>query len=124
VKQRLKARTCARRKPWYAFHETPPLREILRPKLLCKDVTPEPYFWLDRKGDVVPQHSIYYIVPRTPELLDSLRSFLNSQDVRSWLRSHCQRAANGFLRVQSSALKKIPVPDDLGEPVGSPAVPV
>lgn len=124
VKQRLKARTCVRRKPWYAFHETPPLREMLRPKLLCKDVTSEPYFWLDRKGDVVPQHSIYYIVPRTPELLDSLGSFLNSQDVSSWLRCHCQRAANGFLRLQSSALKKIPVPDDLGEPAGSAAVAV
>jgi SAM-dependent methyltransferase len=116
VKRRLQARTCARRKPWYAFHETPPLPQMLRPKLLCKDVTPEPHFWVDRKGDVVPQHSIYYIVPQAPEQIDSLARFLNSEEVRSWLRGHCQRAASGFLRVQSGALKKVPVPDELAEP--------
>lgn len=124
VRRRLEARTCVQRKPWYAFHETPQLRDILRPKLLCKDVTPEPFFWIDRQGDIVPRHSVYYVVPQTPDLLDPLADFLNSAEVRSWLRSHCQRAANGFLRVQSSVLKKLPVPDDLGELVRSRAVAV
>jgi SAM-dependent methyltransferase len=32
VRRRLLARTCVKRKPWYAFHETPVLRDILRPK--------------------------------------------------------------------------------------------
>jgi hypothetical protein len=114
VKTRLEARTCVQRKPWYAFHETPQLSEILRPKLLCKDVTPEPFFWIDRQGEIVPRHSVYYVVPQVPDLLDPLADFLNSAEVRSWLRSHCQRAASGFLRVQSSVLKKLPVPDNLG----------
>ncbi len=124
VRRRLEARTCVQRKPWYAFHETPQLSEILRPKLLCKDVTSEPFFWIDREGDIVPRHSVYYVVPQVPDLLDPLADFLNSAQVRSWLRSHCQRAANGFLRVQSSVLKKLPVPDDLDELVRSRAVAV
>jgi hypothetical protein len=119
IRRRLEARTCAKRKPWYAFHETPRLKEILRPKLLSKDVTREPFFWVDRTGDVVPRHSVYYIVPRAPELLDPLAEFLNSNEVRSWLRAHCHRAANGFLRVQSAILKTLPVPDDL-ERSGAP----
>ena len=124
VRRRLEARTCVQRKPWYAFHETPQLSEILRPKLLCKDVTREPFFWIDRQGDIVPRHSVYYVVPQASDLLDPLADFLNSAEVRSWLRSHCQRAANGFLRVQSSVLKKLPVPDDLGALVRSRAVSV
>ena len=124
VKTRLEARTCVQRKPWYAFHETPQLSEILRPKLLCKDVTPEPFFWIDRQGEIVPRHSVYYVVPQVPDLLDPLADFLNSAEVRSWLRSHCQRAASGFLRVQSSVLKKLPVPDNLGGLVRSRAVEV
>lgn len=124
VRRRLEARTCVQRKPWYAFHETPQLSEILRPKLLCKDVTPEPFFWIDLHGDIVPRHSVYYVVPRAPDLLEPLAEFLNSSEVRSWLRCHCQRAANGFLRVQSSVLKKLPVPDDLGAAARSRAVAV
>jgi len=116
---RLEARTCVRRKPWYSFHETPHLKKILRPKLLCKDVTRKPYFWIDRTGDIIPRHSVYYIVPRATELLDPLAQFLNSQEVCSWLRSHCHRAANGFLRVQSAILKKLPVPDDVSQVVQS-----
>src|SRR5208282_4448034 len=46
----LQNRTCVQRKPWYAFHETPPLSEILRPKILCKDITARPMFWIDRSG--------------------------------------------------------------------------
>src|SRR5207245_5349301 len=37
IRKTLLNRTCVRRKPWYSFHETPPLPEILRPKILCKD---------------------------------------------------------------------------------------
>lgn len=113
IRERLEARTCARRKPWYAFHETPRLKEILRPKLLSKDLTPEPYFWVDREGSIVPRHSVYYVVPRNTELLDPLAGFLNSNTARAWLRSHCHRAANSYLRVQSAVLKKMPIPDDL-----------
>ncbi len=111
----LRARTCVVRKPWYAFHETPPLRDILRPKLLCKDVTASPYFWLDRLGTVLPRHSVYYIVPRDEGLLEPLCEYLNGVEAASWLNGHCQRAANGFIRLQSSILRRLPVPADIGE---------
>ena len=89
--------------------------EMLRPKILCKDITGEPRFWVDETGDVVPLHSTYYIVPQHRGLIDPLMRFLNSADARKWLHANCQRAANGFLRMQSAILKKLPIPDELGQ---------
>lgn len=109
----LEKRTCAARKPWYAFHENPPLEHILRPKILCKDITETPHFWIDRKGGLVPRHSVYYIVPKDPPIIDSLAEYLNSQAASEWLRANCQRAVNGFLRLQSHVLKRLPLPLDL-----------
>ncbi|MGH8338591.1 MAG: TaqI-like C-terminal specificity domain-containing protein, partial [Gammaproteobacteria bacterium] len=113
IRERLLKRTCVRHKPWYAFHETPPLSDILRPKILCKDIAQKPYFWIDRKGVLVPRHSVYYIVPKDAGIIDQLCGHLNSPDVGYWLSQHCQRAANSFLRLQSAVLKKIPAPDEL-----------
>jgi SAM-dependent methyltransferase len=110
---RLLARTCAARKPWYAFHETPPLAELLRPKLLCKDITETPFFVPDRTGQLVPRHSVYYVVPADPRSLDHVLDYLNSPPAQRWLRDHCQRAAKGFLRLQSHVLKRLPVPPGL-----------
>jgi SAM-dependent methyltransferase len=112
-RERLMRRTCVNRKPWYAFHETPPLRELLRPKLLCKDIAASPFFVADEVGALVPRHSVYYVVPADPNHLQALLEYLNSSFVRDWLQSHCQRAANGFLRLQSHVLKQIPMPESL-----------
>ncbi len=109
----LQNRTCVRRKPWYAFHETPPLSEILRPKILCKDITARPMFWIDRPGVLVPRHSVYYIVPTDPARISDLCDYLNSDEATKWLNAHCQRAANGYLRLQSAILKKLPMPPSL-----------
>lgn len=109
-KARLLKRTCVRRKPWYAFHETPPLPAILQPKILCKDITAQPDFWVDRKGGIVPRHSVYYIVPKNPSMLDKLAEYLKTERVQGWLEARCQRAANGFLRLQSTTLKRLPIP--------------
>lgn len=111
--KRLRARTCAARKPWYAFHETPPVRQVLQPKLLCKDITSVPYFVPDHAGTILPRHSTYYVIPRQQERLDDLLDFLNSEPSRAWLQAHCQRAANGFLRMQSAVLKRLPIPESL-----------
>lgn len=111
--KKLLARMCTARKPWYAFHETPPLGEVLRPKLLCKDITPTPFFVADRAGSIVPRHSVYYLVPADPNDLDALEVYLNSAHVQEWLRAHCQRAANGYFRLQSHVLKQLPIPQDL-----------
>ena len=108
--QRLTARTCTSRKPWYAYHDNLPLPDVLRPKLLCKDITAQPFFVMDRVGTLVPRHSVYYIVPTDATLLEPLSEYLNSDEVARWLRAHCQRAANGYLRMQSHVLKELPLP--------------
>jgi SAM-dependent methyltransferase len=113
VRNRLEKRTCVLHKPWYAFHENPPLRDLLRPKIICKDITQQPHFWVDTNGIVVPRHSTYYIVPKDPTMINHIADYLNSREARQWLESHCQRAANGFLRIQSHVLKQLPIPEKL-----------
>ncbi len=113
VRRRLLARTCVKHKPWYAFHETPVLREILRPKILCKDITEKPGFWVDRSGQFVPRHSVYYLVPQQPDAIDVIASYLKSPSARQWLAQNCQRASKGFLRLQSRVLRRLPLPDSV-----------
>lgn len=115
-RERLLRRTCVKTKPWYAFHENPPLSTVLRPKLLCKDIGAHPVFVVDRVGDILPRHSLYYIVTYDTSILDELAEFLNSAPVARWLAGHCQRAANGYLRVQSHVLKEIPLDPALDPP--------
>lgn len=110
---RLMARTCVARKPWYAFHENAPLPDILRPKILCKDIGAIPFFVIDRQGTIVPRHSVYYIVPSNPGVIEELATYLNSATAQDWLRDHCQRAAQGFVRLQSHVLKRLPIPAEL-----------
>lgn len=107
---RLLGRTCARTKPWYAFHENPPMQQLLRPKLLCKDIGSAPFFFLDRAGTIIPRHSVYYILPHRPHMLGALASYLNSEPAQQWLLDNCQRAAKGFVRLQSHVLKRLPIP--------------
>ncbi len=113
IRRRLLARRCVRRKPWHAFHETPMLRDILRPKILCKDICEKPHFWVDRSGRIVPRHSIYYIVPHEPDAVDAIAGYLQSPAAQEWLTRNCQHAAKGFLRLQSRALQRLPLPDDV-----------
>lgn len=108
----LKRRTCARRKPWYAFHDNYPT-DILRPKIIFKDITKKPHFWIDRTGGLIPLHSVYYIVPNEADQLDAMCSWLNSDDVGRWLTANCQRAANGYLRLQSAVLRRLPIPEGM-----------
>lgn len=111
----LERRYCVGSKPWYAFHETPPLAYLLRPKILCKDIGATPLFVVDRRGTIVPRHSTYYVVPAHLSHLDELAAYLNSAEARTWLRNHCQRASNGFVRVQSHVLKRLPLPPSLAQ---------
>lgn len=109
---RLLKRTCVARKPWYAFHENPPLADILKPKILCKDITSRPFFVVDNSKRIVPRHSVYYIVPRDASSVEELCAYLNSAPAQAWLTAHCQHAANGFLRLQSHVLRNMPVPTE------------
>lgn len=100
-------------KKWYAFHEDPPMRDLLKPKILCKDVVKEPAFWADLTGRVIPRHSVYYIVPKDPAVIPALLEYLNSYEVKLWLMAHAQRAANGFIRLQTSVLEKLPLKEEV-----------
>ena len=117
-KEKLNKRTCSNRKPWYAYHESPVPSLICRPKILCKDIGPDPFFVLDRDGSLLPRHSVYYIVPSDPNILDALFQYLNSDFAKQWLRDHCQRAAKGFVRLQSHVLKQLPIPEELSAGAG------
>jgi adenine-specific DNA-methyltransferase len=111
----LETRFCVSKngKPWYSWHENPPMTDILRPKILFKDVASEPKFWVDETGEIVPRHSVYYGVPKRGVDLFDLADYLNSQPARAWMERHCQRAANGYIRLQSRVLKKMPIPKAL-----------
>lgn len=89
------------------------LRDILRPKILCKDICEMPRFWVDRCGHIIPRHSVYYLVPKAPEAIDLIVNYLESRPARRWLAQHCQRASKGFLRLQSRVLQRLPLPKDI-----------
>lgn len=101
------------RKKWYAFHEDSPLEDILRPKVLFPDVAREPRFYIDEKGLIVPRHSVYYMVPKDPNCLRELVEYLNSYIAREWLKAYCQKAANGYLRLQTHVLRNLPLPENM-----------
>lgn len=100
-------------KKWYAFHENPPMKEILRPKILWKDIAKEPQFWVDLEGRIVPRHNIYYLIPRNPRAIPELLKYLTSDDVGEWIATHAQRAANGYMRLQATLFKNLPIPKHL-----------
>ena len=114
-RKRLENRSCVQKhgKAWYAWHENPPMQDLLQPKIVFKDITSSPEFWPERVGDVVPRHSVYYLVPKEGVEMDALLEHLNTPQARAWMEAHCQRAANGFLRLQSRVLRKLPVPEHL-----------
>lgn len=115
IRNRLLERTCVAHKPWYAFHENPPLEAMLRPKILCKDITNRPFFWVDKEGTIVPRHSVYYMVPKNPDKVEEIAKYLNTSEVKRWLQNHSQHAANSYIRLQSHVLKKIPLQEALAK---------
>jgi len=119
IKSKLAMRSCTQRKPWHAFHDAPQMADLLRPKILCKDISDNPVFWMDKDGLVVPRHSVYYIVPKHPSQIYRIAEYLNSDPVKAWISGNAQRAANGFLRIQSSVLKRLPIPAELARTLPS-----
>jgi hypothetical protein len=114
----LESRSCVKNgKVWYAFHESAPLDDILNAKILCKDMAESPEFWIDKEGEIVPRHTVYYIVPKDRIDLHDLSDYLNSPEVSNWLYENCQKAHNDYLRLQSNVLNKLPVPQQWGDTV-------
>lgn len=114
-RETLESRYCVQNggKKWYSWHETPPMEAVLRPKILFRDMTTEPKFWVDHDGDIIPRHSVYYLVPKREVSIDDLIGYLNGPEAKEWMNGHCQRAAKGYMRLQSGVLKDLPVPEVL-----------
>jgi len=112
-RSRLITRTCVKSKPWYSFHENPPMRDLLSTKVLCKDICSSPFFVQSSRSALIPRHSVYYIVPRASVDIDQLNDYLNSPTAQEWLHNHCQRASKGYLRLQSNVLRQLPIPRSL-----------
>lgn len=111
-RERLEDRSCVEKgKKWYAWHENPPMQDLLQPKIVWRDITKNPTFWLEADGDVVPKHSVYYAVPKDGVPVDELVEYLNSTEARMWMEAHCQKAHNGYYRLQSRVLRNLPVPE-------------
>jgi len=99
-------------KPWYRFKDNIPFEALLGPKIMVKDICASPQFWIDREG-TIPRHTVYYIVPSEEVSIDALFEYLGSERTAKWLQSNSQKAQNGSLRIQSSVLKRLPIPSDL-----------
>lgn len=112
-----------KKKKWYAFHEDPPMQLILRPKILWSDLAREPAFYADTQGIIIPRHSVYYLVPKNPKIIPKLLQYLNNDIVKEWVKCCCQKAANGYIRLQSHILKELPIPDELYEEATNPSKP-
>lgn len=114
-RETLEGRYCVQNggKKWYSWHETPPMGAVLRPKILFRDMAAEPKFWVDHDGGIIPRHSVYYLVPKSDVSLADLVEYLNSPEAKEWMDGHCQRAAKGYMRLQSGVLKDLPVPGSL-----------
>jgi adenine-specific DNA-methyltransferase len=97
-------------KRWYDLHD-PVMRDLAGlPKLVLPDVALEPRFALD-PGQVVPLHSVYYVLPRPGSLsLEALLTFLNTSAVSDELRRSAPIAKSGYRRFRAQFLRALPVP--------------
>lgn len=116
-REELESRSCVEKgKAWYSWHENPPMEDIYGvEKILVKDVCDPPEFYAERNGDVIPRHSVYYIIPEDHVDLEDLLEYLNGPKARAWLKANAQKAANDYYRMQSRVLNQLPVPEELGE---------
>lgn len=113
--EKLRQRSCVQKQGerWYGWHENPQMEDLLQQKILWRDITDKPKFWIDRTGEVIPRHSVYYLIPEDGVDIEELKSCLNTPEVRDWLFANCQRARNGYIRLQTSVISDLPVPETL-----------
>ena len=95
---------------WFRFKDSINLDRLLSPKILVKDITEKPEFWVDSIGDIIPRHTVYYIILDSDYSLEELFAFLQSDFACAWLKANSQKASGGCIRVQASVLKRMPVP--------------
>jgi hypothetical protein len=89
------------------------MEDLLQQKILWRDIADEPKFWIDRDGEIIPRHSVYYLIPKEGVNLEELKSYLNTPEARNWLFANCQCARNGYIRLQTTVISDLPVPESL-----------
>ena len=108
---RLEQRHCVRKwgKDWWDLHDpmSEPLHRI--PKVLVPDVARSNRFAAD-EGRFVPQHSVYYIVPRDIDA-KVLAALLNSPPLEFLVRVKAPVVKDGFSRYRRQFLLDLPVPE-------------
>lgn len=75
----------------YAWHQTPPMEDLLLPQIVFRDIVKGPKFWVNREGNIIPKHTVYNIIPKEGVDTDELREYLNVPLAAQWIESHCQR---------------------------------
>lgn len=115
-RERLVKRSCYAKgsRTWYEYHERPRPQEFEAPKIVVQDIQKTPVFHIDRSG-AMPKHSVYYIIPKDPDMLEPLAEYLNSDKARAWLQLHCMSAAGGHIRLQSKTLARLSAPASLSK---------
>lgn len=108
----LRRRHCVRvwNKAWWDVHD--PVGEPLhrRAKVLVPDLAKTNRFAADIKG-IVPQHSVYYLLPRPGEDVRVLSALLNSVAVQYLIHDAAPLAKDGFRRYRRQFLLDLPVPE-------------
>ena len=95
---------------WFRFKDSINFGRLLCPKILVKDITDKPEFYIDEQGIIIPRHTVYYIIPDADYRLKELCAFLRSEFACAWLKANSQKASGGCIRIQASILKRMPVP--------------
>lgn len=108
----LEQRHCVRvwGRSWWDLHD--PLRDAthLRPKVLVPDLARSNRFAADEQG-LVPQHSLYALVPQASTSAVLLAALLNSSAIEYLVRTSAPVVKDGFRRYRRQFLLDLPVPE-------------
>jgi hypothetical protein len=88
--------------------------DLLQPKIISPHLVLLPRFALDIEGKFAVSHSPFLIPRARDNDLDLLKYFtavLNSSVVHWYLGSHAYRFSRGYVKLDPTYVKKIPVPD-------------
>lgn len=111
-KKALRQRHCVRvwGKAWWDLHDpvTDPLHAV--PKVLVPDLARTNRFASDVASPVVPQHSLYYALPRDGADPRVIAALLNSVAVQYLVLSTAPIVKDGFRRYRRQFLLDLPVP--------------
>ncbi len=107
----LETRHCVRvwGKRWYDLHDQVIVDLAQQPKILVPDVANSNRFVVDR-GQFLPLHSVYYLIPRDRMDLDYLCAILNSRVAEFLVKVFSPVIKDGFNRYRQQFLTNIPVP--------------